>query len=121
MIVLTSEPHFKQVFIDEKPTAAILGFFADWCAPSRRQKPLLEALAEEFKGRAVFACIDVDALESLAESFEVRTLPSLALFSKGEHLETLIGFQQDTYIREFLDAIIAMENPQKPANPLSSQ
>ncbi|MBF0499850.1 MAG: thioredoxin family protein [Candidatus Riflebacteria bacterium] len=117
MLVLTSEEQFQRIFIDEKPSAAAIVFLAEWCAPSRRQKPVMEAIADEYAGRAVLASIDVDALESLADRLEIRTLPCLVLFANGEQVEMLAGYQQDGYIRDFLDAMIAAGEAQKPQLP----
>jgi len=85
------------------PGVALVTFLAEWCAPSRRQRAILDTIAPAFDGRAGVALVDVDQAEPLCEKLEIRTLPASLLFVKGEVAESLPGFQQEQYLREYLE------------------
>lgn len=54
----------------------VLDFWAAWCAPCRGFAPLWQAAAERHRD-LLFATVDVDAEESLARAFGIRTVPTL--------------------------------------------
>ena len=85
------------------PGISLVTFLAEWCAPSRRQRAILEALAPAYADRVRIGLVDVDQAEALCEKLEIRTLPASLLFVKAEMAESLPGFQQEQYLREYLD------------------
>lgn len=82
---------------------ALVTFIADWCPPACRQRGILETVASTFANRAGVAMVDADKAESLCDKLEIRTLPSSLLFVKGELAESLPGFQQEQYLRDYLE------------------
>ena len=93
------------------PGISLVTFLASWCAPSRRQRAVLEAMAPSFADRAGIGVVDVDQAESLCDKFEIRTLPASLLFFKGEIAESLPGFQQEEYLREYLEHYLQQHQP----------
>lgn len=87
-------------------SVAVVGFVASWCQPSLLQQTSLEKLAEEYTGRAIIGTVDVDADEALADRFDVRTLPGILLFARGELIEALPGFQPDDFLRACIDQLL---------------
>ena len=62
----------------------VVDFWAAWCAPCRAVAPEVERLAI-LKGDAIrVAKVDIDAHPILAERFEIRSIPTLLCFRKGE-------------------------------------
>ena len=82
----------------------LVDFWADWCAPCRVVAPVLERLADEFDDRLVIAKVDVDQAPALAERFNVRSVPTLALFRDGQLVDTLIGALPEKALRKWLEA-----------------
>ena len=56
---------------------AIIDFYADWCAPCRQIAPIMEELAEEYKGKIVIYKIDTEAQRELAGMFGIRSIPAI--------------------------------------------
>ena len=62
------------VFEGDKP--CLIDFYADWCAPCRTTSPILEELAEEYKGKIDIYKIDTEKERELAAVFGVQSLPT---------------------------------------------
>jgi len=69
----------------------VVDFWAAWCGPCRAIAPHLEALAEQYKGKATIAKLDVDAHPRTPMRFNVRSIPTLLFFKDGEIKDTMVG------------------------------
>jgi thioredoxin 1 len=69
----------------------LVDFWATWCAPCRRQGPIVESLAGAYGEQAGFAKVDIDANGQLAARFQIRAIPTLILFRDGEEVERFVG------------------------------
>ena len=65
----------EQVYLGDKP--AIVDFTATWCGPCQRIAPILEELAEEYKGKIVIYKVDVDKEKGLAQAFNISSIPAV--------------------------------------------
>lgn len=71
------------VFKGQRP--AVVDFYADWCAPCKTAAPILEELAEKYKGKVDFYRVNTDNEQELAQIFGIRTIPSfLWIPAQGE-------------------------------------
>lgn len=81
-----------QAEVEQAPGLVVVDFWAVWCGPCRVVAPLLEQLLVEYgpKGLKV-AKLDVDANQSTAMRFNVRSIPTLIFFKHGAPVDTVIG------------------------------
>jgi len=56
---------------------SVIDFYADWCGPCRMVSPILEQLAEEYKGRINIYKVNTESEPQLAAAFAVTSIPSL--------------------------------------------
>jgi thioredoxin 1 len=67
-------------------TPVLVDFFAEWCAPCKVQSPILVEIARELSGKLKVIKIDIDKNPEIAARFQVRGVPTLALFRNGNML-----------------------------------
>lgn len=68
----------------EGDTLVLVDFFAEWCGPCKMMQPILEDTAKQLGGKVKILKVDVDRNPLAASRFQVRGVPTLVLFSKGE-------------------------------------
>jgi thioredoxin 1 len=83
--------------------AVLVDFWASWCPPCRMIAPAIEALAEDFAGRAKVAKLDVDASPDLAERYGVQSIPTLLVFKGGQVVDQRIGAVPKWELQRMLD------------------
>ena len=79
-------------------SVCVVDLFATWCGPCRMLAPIIEKIANDANGRYVVAKVDVDALEDVAISYGVNTIPTLLYFKDGKLLEKSVGLRSEESI-----------------------
>jgi thioredoxin 1 len=69
----------------------ILDCWAEWCGPCRTIAPVLEEMAKELKGKAVFGKLNVDENMQTANKYRISAIPTLLIFKNGKLLDKLVG------------------------------
>jgi thioredoxin 1 len=101
-IVHVNEGTFDtEVLNSDKP--ALVDFWAPWCGPCRAIAPVLEELAEEYKGRLTVAKVNVDENRKLAGNHGVMSIPTMILFKNGKVMDKLIGLVPKERLKELMD------------------
>lgn len=84
----------------------LVDFWATWCGPCKMLAPTIDAIATEYKGRAVVGKVDVDESEEIARRFGILSIPTLFLFKDGEVVEKLVGYRLKMEIEQLLNRYV---------------
>ncbi|WGV24834.1 thioredoxin [Halotia branconii CENA392] len=89
LVAYVQESEFDSLLSQE--AVIVVDFTATWCGPCRLISPLMEQLAEEFKGRAKVVKVDIDNNKPIFKRFGLRSIPAVLIFKNGELKETIVG------------------------------
>lgn len=64
----------------------VIDFWAAWCGPCRMMAPVFERAAAALEPRARFAKLDTEREQALAARFNIRSIPTLAVFRDGREI-----------------------------------
>lgn len=77
-----------------------LYFTADWCAPCKKMKPIIQELVAE--GVSI-NLVDVDLEKELAKSFNILSIPTFILFEDEKEINRISGAQTKEQLESFFN------------------
>ncbi len=105
MALELTDANFQSTVLEsDKPV--LVDFWAEWCGPCRMVGPIVEALAEDFEGRAVVGKVNVDEHQSIAMQFGIRNIPTLLVFKNGEIIDKQVGVASKEALAQKLEAAL---------------
>ncbi len=73
---------FSDKINSDKPT--LVDFHAIWCGPCKMQEPILKSAHKKFSDKVSFLKVDIDKNPNAAAAYQIKGVPTLILFKKGE-------------------------------------
>lgn len=75
---------FQEIIDSERPV--LIDFFAEWCQPCKVMSSVLTSVKDQVGEKARIIKVDIDKYPHLAARYQVRGVPTLMVFKKGEIL-----------------------------------
>ena len=94
---------FTDIINSETPV--LIDFYADWCGPCKAQAPILQNLKQELGDKVTIVKIDVDRNQQLAEKLNIRSIPTMMIFQKGELKWQAMGVQQMQTLKQQVEEL----------------
>ena len=102
-IKIISGDSFNKDVIQSK-TPVLIDFWAEWCGPCKVIGPILEEISEEEKDKIIIGKINVDENQEIAAKYNVRGIPTLIIFNKGNLIVTMVGVASKASIKDWINS-----------------
>ena len=85
----------------------LVDFWADWCGPCKMIAPIVDKVADAYKGRLKVVKLDTDENPNLAAQYDVSGIPCLILFKGGAPVDRVIGYVPEKHLSAMLEKHLA--------------
>jgi len=85
----------------------VVDFWAPWCGPCRMVAPELAKVASRHAGDYLILKVNTDAIPELGERFNIRSIPTMALFDGGREVARTAGARPAADIEAFIESSLA--------------
>lgn len=101
-IIILTDKNFQH---QTKNRIILVDFWAEWCAPCRMMAPVLNDVAEELTGNAFVGKVNVEQYQSLAQTYQIRNIPTMVLFKDGKEVERIVGIRNKEYLVQQINKV----------------
>lgn len=89
----------------------VIDFWAEWCGPCQGFAPVYAKVAERHPD-IVFGKVDIEAQQSLAQMFGIRSIPTLAIFREQTLIMLEAGAMAESTLEQALEKVRALDMEQ---------
>lgn len=105
MVFTVTEQTFPKEVL-ESPQLVLVNFGAPWCGLCRLINPIVRSYDAQWKGKIKLVGVNADENFKLANTYQLKSLPTLLLFAEGKVVERLEGFHSRDDFHKSLDMML---------------
>lgn len=88
-------------YIEKNDLPVVVDFWADWCGPCKTMAPVFSAVAAESES-LLFAKVDTQEAQQVGAQANIRSIPTLIFFHKGEEVDRVSGALREPQLKQWL-------------------
>jgi thioredoxin 2 len=88
--------------ISNASVPVVVDFWAVWCGPCHMMAPEIAKVAQRMAGHALVLKVDTDANPELSQRYQIRSIPTVAIFAEGREATRAAGVQQAASIEQLV-------------------
>ncbi|MBP6661557.1 MAG: thioredoxin [Paludibacter sp.] len=101
-ILTLTDKNFQQ---QTKNKVVLVDFWAEWCAPCKMMAPVLNDVANELTENAYVGKLNIEQYQSMAQQFNVRSIPTLIIFKNGKEVKRFVGIKQKDFLLKEINSV----------------
>jgi thioredoxin 2 len=88
--------------INHASVPVVVDFWATWCGPCHMMAPEIDKVAQRTAGRALVLKVDTDSNPELSQRYQIRSIPTVAIFVDGAEATRAAGVQSAATIEQLI-------------------
>lgn len=90
--------------ISKNDIPVVVDFWAAWCGPCKMMAPAFQQTATQLEPHVRFAKLDTENNPQTATQFNIRSIPTMILFKKGQEIARQAGAMSKAQISQWIQA-----------------
>jgi thioredoxin 2 len=86
----------------QSPLPVVVDFWASWCGPCKMFAPTFQASALKHTNEALYVKVNTEENQALSQRLSIRSIPTLAAYSKGKELTRVSGALPAPSLEQFV-------------------
>jgi len=105
MVTEVTDQNFEEEVIKSN-LPVMVDLWAPWCRPCLMVAPVVDKLAEKYKGRFKFCRMNVDESPRTATKYRIMSIPTLLFIKNGQVVDTVIGAVPERTLQPKIEALL---------------
>ena len=101
LMTLTTGKTFQQDVLNQAGLV-LVDFFAPWCGPCKMVGPILTEVENNHQGYVEIRKVNVEDDQTLARTYEIKSIPTVILFKNGIPVEGTVGIRSIEYFDQII-------------------
>ena len=106
MIRHITEHDFKMLVLESDKPLVIVDFWAPWCKPCQAMEPILDSISRRFTTQIDIMKVNVDDEQRIAQGSNVRSIPTMLFYKKGQVVKAEIGSKDENYLTGVIASLL---------------
>ena len=105
MVIEVTDQNFEEE-VAKSNLPVLVDLWAPWCRPCLIVAPVVDKLAENYKGRFKFCRLNIDQNPQTAARYRIMSIPTLIFLKDGKVVDTVIGAVPERTLKPKIEALL---------------